>query len=269
MDFFTRFKRRCIWIVGAVLVGTSLFLLMLSNGSVEPISKSVPHHPSPSGVESIEIIKARENLFGPDVKLADGPLDVEIWAEIEAVDDRGIAIDGVKAGDTISISVISGLASFSGQPGAVKLLSVIYSNSVGLLRSAGSIQKVKDQKETERSEPERGKGRDGYGKDAKGNYARNEGGVIVCMPSAGGPMYAQDSNHLHESAESRGRLDKFLSRDMKGKCFFPVRGKQRERTATTDGVLYVLAFDENFKDNAGGYEIKLRIVRQAAPPAQN
>ncbi len=109
-----------------------------------------------------------------------------------------------------------------------------------------------------------------------GDYARNEGGIVVCMPSAHGPMYANDKNHLGADAASRGRFPKYLGSesDMKDKCFFPARVSRSaragevlepvlERWAQQDGVLHVLAFDSDYDDNAGSYEIKFRIRRIA------
>ena len=251
MDF------RCRWVCVRVIVALAV------TGGALLVGACAGGGPASAPPMSAEDIKVKENRFGPDVELDDGFFEVEIWADIEAVDDRGIAIDAVKAGDTVSIRAISGQASFSGQPGAIKVLrSVIYSASAGLIRKPAAVKAAEDQVGIAKRRPEQGKERDGYGQDENGNYARNEGGVIVCMPAAGGPMYAHDRNHLRPGAESEGRLDKFLSPDMRGKCFFPTRDELgQERKVARDGILYVLAFDRDFKDNAGGYEVSLLIKR--------
>ena len=89
-------------------------------------------------------------------------------------------------------------------------------------------------------------------------------------------MYAHSANHFrrddnNERAEAQdgdddereGRSD---SRGMKedsempGKCF-PAARDERIHKIRGNGVLHIYAFDHNYRDNAGSYEIKFRVVR--------
>ena len=228
-----------------------------------------------------------ENEFGPDVTLVeaeDGSLDVPIWALINAADPYGIAVQGVKTDDVVTIESIGGIAWFSDQSGWGRVLSTIYAVTDALVPT-GPIKSViqasrpqivlPDDKKTR--DPDPSKAHDGYGRDMDGgNYAQNEGGIIVCMPSARGPMYAHDKNHLEAAAASAGRFEDYLSSDMKDKCFFPTRidrengengtlRSARPQVADQDGVLHILAFDSIYDDNAGSYEVKFRIKRSPGP----
>eukprot|EP01084_Bolivina_argentea_P213789 363001_1 len=109
------------------------------------------------------------------------------------------------------------------------------------------------------------KRRDGYGQDpGTDDYAKNEGGIIVCMPKAGGALYATDENHLQSGAKQNGRLPKYFSQNVINlNSFFPCNksGGQMLATAKQDGVLHIIAFDQKFSDNGGTYEVKINITR--------
>ena len=70
-------------------------------------------------------------------------------------------------------------------------------------------------------------------------------------------MYANPNNRL-SSVGATGRLDEDMSADMKGRCFFPNRlvSDGLHRVAGESGVLYILAFDRVYHDNAGSYEVR-------------
>ena len=225
------------------------------------------------GVDRSESTHEEVNTLGPDVVIQEDAEDVTLWANISANDDSGVSIQGIKEGDSITIENIAGISWFSDQSGLEKFLSTVHTLSayVSAAGPAGSLIKsiaeqtdaLTSQGEGEAPPGDGGLPRDGYGRDMNGNFAREEGGIIVCMPSAHGPMYANEKNHLDGDMEDVGRLKRFVKPHMQKKCFFPVRigdGMMQEY-AREPGVVYILAFDSKYGDNAGSYEVKLRITR--------
>ena len=78
-------------------------------------------------------------------------------------------------------------------------------------------------------------------------------------------MYAYGENQLDNVERRKGRLDASIKEvsQMKGKCFFPNRlsGGRMEKKADKNGILYILAFDNDYSDNSGSYEVAFRIER--------
>ena len=70
--------------------------------------------------------------------------------------------------------------------------------------------------------------------------------------------------HLENGAKQDGRLNKYVNevdRDSK-KYFFPCREKNStmKMDSTEDGIIYILAFDSDYSDNAGSYEVRFRVI---------
>ena len=213
-------------------------------------------------------------LAGPDVVLHEGA-GWTLWGKISASDPHGISIDKVEAGDTLMIETLSGVAYFSGKSGWWQVLSAIYKVTRGAIptgsNAANAITAISeilpgdgdDDKVANASRP-----RDAYGRDLNdslGRFAEKEGGIVICMPIAGGPMYAHGANHFTRE----GRASQPVRNDqrgfkpvseMPGKCFPAARGTTTYEISGS-GVLHIYAFDHNYRDNAGSYEIKLRIER--------
>ncbi len=212
----------------------------------------------------------------------------KIWASIPANDDTGITIDNVQTGDTIIVYDASGIASFD------KVNMALVKGIVGIANAAVGTALVVAQPETApfvatwnagvdaimKAVPDElgDKRRDMYGCDpGSGDYAKNEGGLIVCMPESHGPIYATDDYHLTGDTKSDGRLYKYYSSDTKKKnAFFPCpitndpsnpdsdNNGRMQATATINGAVHILAFDEDYSDNAGYYNVGLVVVRAAA-----
>lgn len=227
----------------------------------------------PDGEGRVELM-AEE--FGPDIVIPPDARDVAIWTEISSTDDSGVTIQGIKKDDTIEIESIAGICSFSGQTTGRRVLSVvgivggILGATTGIAGTAGKL--LKSQASSIKTEVGNasakgdggGKRRDGYGKDVGGKeFAANEGGIIVCMPSARGPIYASQDNHLADDAKKEGRLRAHVRKAIQNKCFFPCReeGGEMARKAQEDGTLHILVFDSDFSDNAGSYEMRFRVRR--------
>ncbi|OIN59193.1 hypothetical protein [Arsenicibacter rosenii] len=212
----------------------------------------------------------------------------KVWASIPANDDKGITIDNVREGDTVIVYDAAGIASFE------KVNMALVKGIVGIANAAVGTALVLSQPETApfvatwnagvdaimSAVPDElgDKRRDMYGRDpGTGDYAKNEGGLIVCMPESHGPLYATDDYHLTGDTKNDGRLYKYYSSDTKKmNAFFPCpivndpsnqsssNNGRMQATATTDGAVHILAFDEKFTDNAGYYNVGLVVVRAAA-----
>ena len=110
----------------------------------------------------------------------------------------------------------------------------------------------------------KGKIRTGYGKvRGKSRFATKEGGIIVCMPSAHGSIYAAPDTYLDKGSEVNGRLLKYVKPHLRNWCFFPCRkaGGLMEKPALKDGPAHILVFDKAHEDNAGAYKVKLTVTR--------
>ncbi len=214
--------------------------------------------------------KDQTNTFGADIRLEEKDTEWTIWATINAADDQGISIDDIRSGDKVTIESISGVTYFAGQAGWWTFLRSgvrMVAEGAALPMSVGRIASVIDALERNQNlsvvpgEKDSSKPRDGFGRNLdNGNYAKEEGGVVICGPKASGPMYAHEKNHPRDDT---GRTKDQLKEDSEmkyGDCFFAMRGGASVEIKG-DGVLHVYAFDTNYKDNSGVYEMKFRITR--------
>lgn len=212
----------------------------------------------------------QDNKFGPDVVLHEKSTEWTIWALINVADEHGISVDDVKKGDTLTIEAISGIGYFEKHSGWWKVLSTVYKISGAFVPTGSAPANVITALSEGtlpgdgRSDDDHGqsKPRDGYGRklDDGGKFAEEEGGIVVCMPQASGPMYAHSGNHF-KNDEDRSIQNLVDNSEMKNNCFFPTRARE-EISLEADGILYIYAFDSNYRDNAGSYEVKFRIERR-------
>ncbi|MFC2078930.1 hypothetical protein ACFLSZ_03010 [Candidatus Bipolaricaulota bacterium] len=206
---------------------------------------------------------------------------VEVWGIVTAIDTDGFTVDGIKKGDLVEVVDLSGICSFSkGKNDATKAALIGIAN--GLLQDSIKYFTEDQAQETQQAlnremediRAECGtvvphKRRDGYGRDPGGSqeFAKHEGGVIICMPKARGAVYATSDMRLRSGCEKTGRLPTYFSDKCKNlNCWFPCRetGGMMETKAEKDGAMHVLAFDNYFPDNAGQYSIKLTISRDVS-----
>lgn len=215
--------------------------------------------------------------LGLDIELPTEFESVQLWADISANDLNGVMIDGLLKGDIVELQSISGVASFTDSgfdliQGGIGLVNGIIQDGVTVKTNGQAEQTVEaiDQLQTSLinyfgTKIEDGKRRDGFGMDpSSGEYATNEGGIIVCMPSAKGPIYASDQNHLNSGCHDKGRLPCYFPKDVSAlNSWFPCRLPEgmMQQTVIEDGVVNILAFDSNYKDNAGVYMVKINIFR--------
>ena len=214
--------------------------------------------------ESIQSGESNAVAFGPDIVFdAKGSERWEFWAEISATDDSGVSVDKLKKGDKLQIIEISGAFSFAKGKSRL-ILSIIATAANAALGAAGaaawnaavsSMRKDLDKHIAVDGGNDGGKKRDGYGREVggDGNYAQEEGGIIVCLPQAGGVVYS--SKKVRRAKGGGGGY-------VGGGWFFPIRRDVGKTwTIVRDGVLRIAAFDSNYSDNAGSYEVKFSITR--------
>src|SRR5262249_33803082 len=98
------------------------------------------------------------------------------------------------------------------------------------------------------------KRRNAFGVDpGSGHKARQEGGLLGCLPEAGGIFYSGDGSHKDRWIKGDGvRSDANLPAHMFG-SFFPKQGENshNSRIVQQDGQAYITAWDWKFEDNAG------------------
>jgi hypothetical protein len=200
---------------------------------------------------------------------------------INAADPLGVSIDGLKAGDQVQVLSASGIASYSedkGNPTASSIVGLVAKGANIALGAAGAPEVVplvnaaeQFAREQFKATNAKTKRRDAFGVDpGSGHKARQEGGLLVCLPEAGGIFYSGDGSHKDRWIKSDGvRADKNLPTHVFG-SFFPMQGlgSHNTRTVQQDGQAYVTAWDWKFDDNAGFYKVfvKLRKGNGLPPP---
>ncbi len=212
---------------------------------------------------------------------------------IAANDNTGVVIDNVLPGDFIYIYRASGIASFKkANMKVVKSIVGIANTIVGGVVIAStdgaatpfvkawnkSLKTLSDA--VTKDEINRAR-RDPYGQDpSTSDYAKKEGGLILCMPKARGAIYANNDYYLQSDSKSEGRKYKYYSKKAKeNNVIFPCpvnisshdiyhpnqassNSGRMSAIAEEPGAIQLLAFDSKFTDNAGTYEVGLVIVRK-------
>ena len=248
--------------IAAIAVATTAGAIVMLLAAIELLQEDQ----SIAGVNNAEVASQFEEqigktVFGPDVRLKQTfqeQGEVTIWARIEAEDPHGITVDGLEKDDEVIVESISGVAWFSGKAGWDRAVSAIVGVTQNVVdptnwgkAAAEVVKNLAGRTGNDEEDPGRGTPRDGWGKDPDGDYAKNEGGIIVCMPQSHGPVYANDDNHLDGDAQSAGRFKEHIVNDsgLKHNCFFPTRFNETGNTAdqelqgkaTEAGVLHILA----------------------------
>src|SRR5262245_61532405 len=200
---------------------------------------------------------------------------------INAADALGVSIDGLQAGDQIQVVSASGIASFSsdrGNPLASSIVGLVSTGASVAVSAAGypevapvitAAEKfAQDQFKATGSKREL---RDAFGVEpSSGRKARQEGGLVVCMPEAGGTFYSGDDRHRDRWIGGDGtRSDEHLPAQFNYTAFFPRQGygTHNTRICQQSGQMFVLAWDWQFDDNAGFYKVFVKLTKgNGLPP---
>ena len=194
---------------------------------------------------------------------------------IAASDPLGPAILGLKKGDRVEVMAADGMAEFSGKKG--QQIESIVTLAIAGAAAAGAAAGVVPPEAGPAIEKGGGYAakifrlladsdrRDAYGKDNGRETKRQEGGVLISMPEAGGVFYSgSDGKRWVQGKDGGERTDDRQPAHMRGKgAFFPIQGNTQHntRTAKADGILHLIAWDFDFADNSGYYRVILRITR--------
>jgi hypothetical protein len=199
---------------------------------------------------------------------------------INAADPLGISIDGMQAGDYVQILSASGIASFSedkGNPLASSIVGLVAAGANVAVSAAGAPEVVpiinaaekfaQDQFKATNAKTKR---RDTFGVDpGSGHKARQEGGILICLPEAGGTFYSGDGDRKNRWIQGDGvRTDDKLPAHLFG-AFFPRQGfnDHNTRMVRQGGPMYIVPWDWKFEDNAGFYKVFVKLKKgNGLPP---
>src|SRR5262249_22839905 len=155
---------------------------------------------------------------------------------INAADPLGVSIEGMQAGDKVQILSASGIASFSsdkGNPLASSIVGLVAASAKVVVGAEGApeVAPAIDAAETFAKElfkatNAKTKRRDAFGVDpGSGHKARQEGGLLVCLPEAGGTFYSGNGDHKERWIKADGvRKDENLPAHFNYTAFFPRQG---------------------------------------------
>jgi hypothetical protein len=217
--------------------------------------------------------------FGKYIQWAPGDQALALMVFLNTADSTGVAVLGVNKTDTIELVSAAGNASFSegtankGIPAAIGIVAAganIGAAAFGFPEAApliGAASKFAQEQFAEK--PLKTKQRDAYGVDPGSQHkARQEGGVLICMPGAHG-TYSSGEDEKFWIKEPGNRIDRHRPDHVK-KAFFIRRG-MGPQTMADAGDLYMLAWDHDFRDNLGFYELHVILRRgsgRVPPPPE-
>lgn len=194
--------------------------------------------------------------------------EATLVAYINAADQLGISITGVKAGDYVSISSASGIASFSEDKGNPTASSIVgFVGTVGKLIApefapviAAGEKFAQNQFKPTNAKTKR---RDAFGVDpGSGHKAREEGGIVVCMPSQGGAVYSGNEDHEERWIKANEtRFDQYRPAHALYSFFLVQGDSYNTRQSIADGEIQILPWDWKFEDNAGYYKVFIHLKR--------
>jgi hypothetical protein len=204
--------------------------------------------------------------------------EVFVVAFVNARDDLGVCIAGLKKGDRIQVTSASGIASFKRGGGPLVQSIAALAGAVGTAiapEAAPAIAAGEKFATSVFGGPTRGMPRDAFGQDpTDGAYEKCEGGICISLPEARGTYYATEGlrnhgpryDHLRPAHVAHGFFP--VREDLKKMVGFlrfeTVPGsaeRHNTRTLTADGDVHIVAWDSNFDDNQGYYKIVMKITR--------
>jgi hypothetical protein len=188
---------------------------------------------------------------------------------INPADNLGISVSGLQQDDTIRISSATGIAAFSkdkGNPAVSSLVGLVGVGVKVVLPEAIPIVEAAEKyvQEQFKGTGEPSKHRDTFGVDpGSGHKAKQEGGIVICMPEAGGTYYSGNDGQRERWIKAPGdRTDANRPAHVKY-GWFPIQGEPNSRTVrgSVFDQLYVLAWDHKFEDNTGYYKVFMHIKK--------
>lgn len=208
-----------------------------------------------------------------------------LLAFVNAGYEPGVAITGVQAGDWILVKDAARLsATFAKDKGAFgkqALITLLASAAQGAVAAFASTWKdaVTPIIQTGKNLAEEGfkgtnegsKRRDLYGRDpASGEFQRQEGGVVVVLPTDNprrdlSDIYSGNSRNKKRWIKRKAeRVDSNIPNHLID-VFFPVPGSDlqnmRQVKYNGDGIVWIMPWDYKFTDNAGYYAVHILVSK--------
>ncbi len=230
---------------------------------------------SKAAISTSQIIEVGQspNGFGKGViwdRLSDGLL---LALFVNAADPLGVSISGLAATDHVTLLSAAGIASFSedkGNPLVSSIIAVIDDVVSGILKATGAGAVLSPLVDAGAKFAEnqfkpsnvKTKKRDAYGIDpGTGAIAREEGGVLITLPAAGGPYYSGDGDHKTRWIQVGNSRSDALRPPQVVHGYFPVQNADNSRIAGAAGDVYITPWDWKFDDNAGYYKIIMAVSK--------
>jgi hypothetical protein len=225
----------------------------------------------PAAAPQVAAVGGQPDGFGTLVPWT-GEEDFAMIAFINTADELGLCVTGIRDGDTYEHVRVRGRASFStdtknngiaGLIGVVGVGADIAASYFGAPELVPLINAASEYAQKQFPESEvPSKRRDGYGEDQHGSKARAEGGVIVCEPRAQGIYYSDDADHQDRWIQPDGTRDESnRPRHIPAGDAFFLRKNMERRALHGTGDLFLCAWDGEFPDNAGSYEVHFILRR--------
>lgn len=209
--------------------------------------------------------------FGKQVLWDPGDAALAVAAFINAGDPFGVMISGVKPSDTIEFVSATGLASFAEDTeneGVSSLIGIVAAGA-NIAASAFDAQEAAPlinagaqfAEEQFKENKVKTKRRDAFGQDpGSGLRARQEGGVLVSMPSAGQIFYSGNSDHQERWIKQPGIRDAAHLPGHVHEAFFLQTGHDQAESIS-EGDIIIYAWDFVFDDNFGFYRLHFLLRR--------
>lgn len=231
-----------------------------------------PDDPGSHPKSSLVVVGEVPEGFGNWVQWSPEDAGLALLAFVAAGDLGGIMIQGVKATDTIEFVSADGIASFSEETnngGVASFIGIleaganVAASSFGAPELAPVISAAAEfAKSRYREEKVKTKRRDPFGVDpGTGHKARQEGGVLVCLPEARGAYYSGNGDHKERWIQEPGTRDLAHRPAHVEHGFFLERNSSNQYTASLDGSIFIVPWDHKFEDNFGSYRLQILLRR--------
>lgn len=207
--------------------------------------------------------------FGKWVEWRDSDRELALMVFINSADPMGVGVLGVNATDRFELVAAVGHASFSqeteneGISSAIGIVAAganLTASAFGFPEAAPLIGAAERFAQDQYKEKEvKTKVRDAYGEEPRTKHkARQEGGVLICMPGARG-VYTSGEDEKFWVKKPGNRINANRPDHVKKAVF--IRRGMGPVTSTDAGELFMLAWDHNFSDNVGFYKLHVLMKR--------